>query len=337
MKSTRWFIFVVLAASLMLAACAPALSGSASDESLDNYGYASEGEKASSPQEAPGTTRQDYSAEEQDGTLGGSQPGSTLRMVIMNASLEIVVEDPTASLEVINDMATEMGGYVVSSSLYKTYTRNGDEAPEGTITIRVPSERLTEALDRIKGLVKDGKLDVRNEQVSGQDVTQEYTDMASRLRNLEATEQQLLKIQEAATTTEEIMMVFNQITQVRGEIEIIKGQMKYYEESARLSSVTVKLVAQAKVEPVTVAGWKPEGVAAEALQALVDAGKWLVEQLIWFGLYLLPILLVIGVPAFFIWRAVRNRMRKNAAARSTLPQAYPPQNYPPQPPAQPQG
>ncbi len=319
MKAYRWLAFVVLSAALLLGACAPTAVDKPVDASKDNYGYAAaEGARQQAPEVAPGLTY-DEEMQNSGGNIGTAS--STERMVIMNATLSLVVDSPNDVKDRITAMATEMGGYVVNSYSYKTSGANGEDLPQATITIRVPAGRLTEAMNRIKSEVKDAKLDILNEQVSGQDVTQEYTDLGSRLRNLESTEQQLLKIQEAATTTEEVMMVFNQITQVREEIEVIKGQMQYYEESASLSSITVTLSARAVAEPPTVAGWQPEGIAAKALQALVDAGKWLVEALIWLVLYVLPIALVIGLPAFFIIRAVRRHNRKQAAPRPVVPPA----------------
>jgi hypothetical protein len=322
MKAYRLLIFVVLSTGLLLSACASTEVVKTVDVAVDkdNYGIAAEGARQEAPQVSPGLVSDEAMG---SGSLDGTS-NSMERMVIMNASLSIVVDDPAASMDIITRMASEMGGYVVGSHLYMA-NYQGIESPEAVVTIRVPAERLTEAMSRVKGMVKDAKLDIRNEVVSGTDVTQEYTDLASRLRNLEATETQLLEIQKAATTTEEIMMVFNQITQVRENIEVIKGQMQYYEESARLSSISVTLVASIKVEPITVAGWQPEGIAGAALQALVDAGKWLVEQLIWLVLYVLPIALVIGIPLFFIIRAYRRRARKAASARQVLPPAQPQQ------------
>ena len=48
----------------------------------------------------------------------------------------------------------------------------------------------------------------------------------------------------SATKTEDVMNVFNQLTQVREQIEVIKGQIKYYEESAALSAINVQIMAQ---------------------------------------------------------------------------------------------
>jgi hypothetical protein len=159
-------------------------------------------------------------------------------------------------------------------------------------------------LSAIRGLVSDLK-DIQSESITGQDVTEEYVDLESQLRNLESTEAQLLEIQKKAETTEDVLAVFNELKNVRSEIELIKGRMEYLLESARLSSVTVELVAKASIEPVTIAGWEPQGIVRDALQALINAGK------------------------FFILRFVR---RYQAKRKPILP-PFPP--YPPtQPPAQ---
>jgi hypothetical protein len=113
-------------------------------------------------------------------------PAAVERVVIKNASLEIVVQDPISSVDAISRMAEEMGGFVVNSNTYRIRTTRGNEVPEANITVRVPATRLNEAMDRIKALVGDPGQDVINENISGQDVTQEYTDLnpGSRTRKM---------------------------------------------------------------------------------------------------------------------------------------------------------
>jgi len=98
------------------------------------------------------------------------------------------------------------------------------------IIIRVPAERLDEALDQLIGLA----VEVDSESISRQDVTQEYTDLTSRLRNLESAEAQLMTIMDGAVKTEDVLAVYNELVAVQGQIEVIKGQMQYFEQSARL-------------------------------------------------------------------------------------------------------
>jgi hypothetical protein len=77
----------------------------------------------------------------------------------------------------------------------------------------------------------------------------------------------------SANRTEDVLNVYNQLTQVREQIEVTKGQIQYYEQSAALSSISVELVPDASVQPLTIAGWEPGGVAKEALQALITGLK----------------------------------------------------------------
>jgi hypothetical protein len=130
------------------------------------------------------------------------------------------------------------------------------------------------------------------------------------LKNLEAAEAQLIEIMDSANRTEDVLNVFDQLTRVRGEIEVIKGQIQYFEESARLSAISVELIPNEVVQPLTIGGWEPVGVIKNALQSLIGALQGLVNVLIWFALFILPILIVVGVPLYFIIRGLRNWRRR---------------------------
>jgi hypothetical protein len=118
-----------------------------------------------------------------------------------------------------------------------------------------------------------------------------------------------------ARTTEDVMTVFQQLTSIREEIEVIQGQIKYYRESASLSAISVYLQAKEAFEPITIAGWQPGLEAQKALQALVEGGKFLAEMLIWLGIFVVPFLAAIGLPIFFIVKAIRKRRKAKKAAK----------------------
>jgi uncharacterized protein YihD (DUF1040 family) len=253
-----------------------------------------------------------------DGEKGFGVPAAeneVTQMVMMNASLDIAVDDPSVTLNDVQKLAREMGGFTVYSNLYKTQILNGSEVFEASVTIRVPAERLDEAMTKIKAMTGDPKKYTLNENISGQDVTKEYTDLQSRLRNLEEADAKLSEFYENATNTEEALSIYTQKMQVTEQIELIKGQMKYYEDSVYTSAVTVSIRSKQSIAPLTVAGWKPSGVAKDALEALLKFGKGLVNFIIWLGLYILPIVLVLGLPVFFLvrWLIRRNHARKQAA------------------------
>jgi ABC-type multidrug transport system permease subunit len=136
-------------------------------------------------------------------------------------------------------------------------------------------------------------------------VTAEYTDLNSRLVNLQEAEQQLQAIMDDATRTEDVLAVYSQLVSVGEQIELIKGQMKYYEQSAKLSSISIQLLANAAVQPITIAGWQPSGVAKQALQSLIHALQSLANFAIRLVILYIPVLLIIFVPiALIIWGIV---------------------------------
>ena len=221
-----------------------------------------------------------------------------------------MVKDPKASMAEITKLAEKMGGFVVASNLYQSYYGpNNTEVPEATITIRVPVEKLDEALSSIK----EGVVDINYENVTGQDVTSEYVDLQSRLTAKQAAEKKLLQILDAAENSEDVLAIYMQIQTVQTEIEILKGQIKYYEESASLSAISVRLIAEAGTQPITVGPWTPTGTAKEAVQDLIYFFQNFVEFLIRFVLYNLPALILIGIPLFLIFlagRAIFRRFKK---------------------------
>ncbi len=228
------------------------------------------------------------------------------RLVIQNAYISLAVPDPGKSMDAIALLAQEMGGFVVSKNLYQQTLDSGIKVPRASITIRVPAERLNDALARIR---QESTQDPINESSDSQDITSEYTDLQSRLRNLENTETQLNRIMEEATKTEDILAVYNQLVQIREQIEVTKGRIQYYEQSAALSAIAVELMADEAVQPLTVGGWQPQGVARNAVQALINTAKFLGNALIWIIIYVLPVMVVLYVvfflPIRFLWRKLR--------------------------------
>jgi hypothetical protein len=233
------------------------------------------------------------------------------RLLIMNVDLTIVVADPQAKMDQISAMAKSLGGFVVSMDMEQTTTPNGDTAPQGSISIRVPANQLDSSLAQIKA----GTVQVQSENRSGQDITQQYTDLQSQLRALQDAETQLEEIMKNATKTEDVLNVFNQLENYRQQIEVIQGQIQYDQQASAYSLVNVTLIAEKTIQPIQVGSWKPQGVARDAIQALVNFLKSLVDFLIYLVLYILPVLiLTLGPIALIVWGIValvrRRRMKK---------------------------
>ncbi len=291
------FLLTLTVLVLFLSACAPQYAAEPMLVSNDYGGGFASDEAIYEMEEsaAPMAPESEFRA------VDSTDSGSVVRMVIKNATLSIVVVDPAAAMDEIVSMAEKMGGFVVSSNLWQTTLGSGVVVDQASINIRVPAERLDEALSHIK----DGAGEVRSENISGEDVTSQYTDLQSRLRNLEAAETQLMQIMEDATDTEDVLQVYNNLVSVREQIEVIKGQMQYYEQAAALSSISIDIIADEADQPIQIGGWQPVGVAKSAVEALINTLQGLVNVVIWLLIFLLPLALVIGFPLSFIWRRFR--------------------------------
>lgn len=245
---------------------------------------------------------------------------SEQRMIIWTGDVAMVVEDAGESLEEIETIARDLGGYVVDSSSWYQ-----DEVLRARLTIRVAAGEFDAAMSRLKELA----IKVERRNVSTQDVTEEYTDLDSRLRNLEATETELLElltaVRQRTGKAEDVLAVHRELSSIRGQIEQVKGRMQYLSKMAAMATINIELVPDVLARPIIVAGWRPSGTLANALRSLVRTLQWVADAAIWTVFYLLPVLLVAAIPLLVLrlaWRRWKKRGEEVApeAGDSTPPE-----------------
>ena len=244
--------------------------------------------------------------------------GQTIeRMVIRTAQLSLIVEDVELTLPQVNAMVERMEGYIVQSSSYRTYS----DRLAATVTLRVPAERFEEALTALHALAYK----VQSETTSGEDVTDQYVNLEARLTALEATETELLallaEVRQSQGNAEEkaqaILSIYNQLTNVRTQIEQIQGQMNYLSQMAALATITVELQPREPeiTQPVVEEGYDPGRTISRAARSLVQVLQALLNAVIWFVVVLLPILLLIAVPVLLVvWLIRRGKKGKGQGA-----------------------
>jgi hypothetical protein len=127
-----------------------------------------------------------------------------------------------------------------------------------------------------------------------------------------------------ATKTEDVLAVYNQLVQVREQIEVLQGQIKYYDEVTALSSIAVEILANESVQPLTIGGWKPEGVVKNAVQTLINAVKVIANLVIWIIIFVVPVLIILFVvfflPIRFFWRILHPKGKKAKPVSTDSPQ-----------------
>lgn len=308
MKKKRMLVMgIFVSLSMIIGACAPMLG-------------AQESSVEAPPQEPSMDYAYDEAAEAEERGFETGSTGSQAavdRMVIYNADMRIAVEAPEDVMQSVITMAENAGGFVVSSNLSKTNTTSGS-LPRAQVTVRVPAGQLDSILASIKELTPNPKEDVLYENVDGQDVTAEYTDLRSRLRNLEAAEEALVELMEDAQDPEDVLNIFNELTRYRGEIEVVKGRMQYLEESAALSAITVEIIAKESLQPIEIAGWQPKGTVKRAVEALITTGQTLADAAIWLGIYCLPFLIPLSIGVYFLVRIIRKRRKTKKAGKTEV-------------------
>ena len=228
----------------------------------------------------------------------GGLPSAEERMIVRSGDMSLVVEGVVVARDEIAHLAVSYGGYVVSSQI------SGEEQEmRGYISIRVPDEKFESALAELRDLA----VRVIAESTSSQDVTEEYVDLESRLKNAQATESQYLALLQQAQDVEDILRIYERLSQVRSEIEQIKGRMQYLERTSSMSLISVRLEPETTAKPLVRAGWNIVETFKSAIRGLVIAGQ-VIGAIVIFLLIFSPIWgTILGI---VLWRI---RKRKKAS------------------------
>jgi hypothetical protein len=240
------------------------------------------------------------------------------RLVIKNAELELLVEDTNNAIDRTAQIASDTGGYILSSRVwYQDWL--GESYKYATITLRVPSEQFESAMRRLRGLA----VQVIDENASGQDVTDEYVDLRSRLENLIATRDRIRTFLDQAETVEEALQVNEELKAVEEEIELVQGRMNYLFDRAAYSTITVQInpeLPEATPTPTPTPTPEPQwdlGETAEhATGTLSTILQALAEVTVWLGIVVLPLvvppLLVVGLAVWIVRKWMQRREAKGA-------------------------
>lgn len=306
--TTRWFAVMIAGVAMIGAA---ACGGDAGDD--DDSGAMAQGGTSASgaAYEASGeSVAPPRSVIDGLGGNDGAPLGSVLdRKIVVNGTLSLEVPDVAGAFSEAGRLARNAGGFVEESRLTARTGDDGKDKPYGMIVLRVPSDqydRLVTALQAIDSA------EVVSEGVTSQEVTEEYTDLQSRLRNLERSEAQYLDLLAKATTIEEIITVTDRVDGVRAQIEQVQGRINLLDSLTAYASISVTL---APIPPANAPG-SGNGPAA----VFADAWEWSLEVAGGVGVaaaYLLVAAAWLAVPAAAAGGVLVMARRRRASAAGT--------------------
>lgn len=229
----------------------------------------------------------------------GSDVGEseTSQKVIKTGRLELEVESVSQTIQEITSYTTNNDGFIADSRV-RNYE---DGAKYATVIVRLPAQYFEGAMGEFKLMAKS----VEEENVSGQDITEEYVDLESRLKNLRLEETQYQEVLKKATKVEDILEVNRYLFSVREDIELIEGRLRYMDNLTDLSTITLQISEETKVR-IPTDEWKPLTTLKDAFRGMVVLWQGIINIIIWVVFLLVPIALVVWV-VYRLVKKIRNR------------------------------
>lgn len=231
--------------------------------------------------------------------IGRMDTSTQNRLVQKESSVSLLVGDVRKVADGVIKQAEVSGGFMLQSNF-----SNPGEAPNASISVRIPTDNLQAYLD----FLRKQSIRVVSEELVGTDITDQYKDTQARLDTLYATRDKLELIYQKAVIVQDILDVQAQLMQLQDQIDQLLGQEQYLTESAKLARVSVYLSTDELSLPYAPdSSWRPSVVFKNAIRSLIGNIREGANLLIWVGVYAVlwvPILVII-----YLFR--KSRMKKN--------------------------
>lgn len=292
------FILPLVVGLVVLSGCAASSqdSGTSTDAKAGNEGAAAPAPPAAAPDQA-GANGQNYQSQPKDGDTS-QQKTAPLdgRSLIFRADITVRVDDVPKAADALTALATTAGGFLASE---KRAIDAGES--HATITVRVPSKQYGDTLEKIAKLGRE-----LNRGSNVEDVTEAVVDLDTRIAAQRASVDSVRRMFERATSLQDVVLLEKELNQRQAELASLEQKKRRLDDLVTLSTITVTLVGpNTVIEPEK----KPE---ANFLTALKDGWSALLKSLklasVVLG-YLLPFLLILGIPLFLLLWLLRVRGR----------------------------
>ena len=285
---------ILIATMVSLLACASAptsesMSAPAADMAMEESGGSTENFVA-----------QEVGESNLDIASGSESTALLDRKIIRNAQLSIEVEDVIGTLNAATALSTRFGGYTASTSTWEQ-----SDQPFAQISFAVPVERFEAAMEQTRALGE-----VKNESINSQDVTGQFVDVEARIKNLEATAERIRSFLDDAKKVEEALNVNRELSQIEGQLEVLKGQRSALTQQTSFSTINLEIRSVPSIR-ISDNSWSPATTFYVALDALLEIARLAVDFIIWAVMIGLPVLLfffLLFVAVRWLFRQVRRLM-----------------------------
>jgi Domain of unknown function (DUF4349) len=151
-------------------------------------------------------------------------------------------------------------------------------------------------------------------------------DLQSQLTNLESTQARIQDFLKDAKTVDEALRINQELSNIEGQIEQIKGQMNYLNDRSAYSTITLNLEPELPVltptptptafPTATPIPWNPGQTFGNAKSTVTTVYQGIGDFLIWLGIVILPIILPPALILWAIWKWLNRKTIKTVIAKS---------------------
>lgn len=288
-----WLWLVTISLFVLLTACS-------NDEESAKM---STEDRASDSAEFETKEEQSVEAEREQESVAEETASPSTRMIIHQARISTNVKDLKKAQHNMEQRVKDYGGYIVESNVYL----ESDETSSGKMIVRIPEKHFEMFLSEAE--VEASKVLEKN--VTGQDVTEQYVDISSRVKSKRAVEERLLAFMKDAEKTEDLLKISNDLAKVQEEIEVLVGKMKYLENQTSFSTIELTMfenrVIIPEIENKDLNTWeKTKKQFITSTNALLSIGSGVIV----FIVGNLPVLLLVTIIAVVVFWIIKKRKIK---------------------------
>jgi hypothetical protein len=300
-NSKRWFPIFFIFLLILIAGCSAGSEEKSSDMTNSNTAKMDSAESS-------GGEQADLYNSENDKSERTEDSAKTIKvqnqMVIYQADLQLRVKKFDQTVRSLEEKVLKYGGYITESNVSK----EGNEEVSGSIKIRIPQKNFQAFLHDAERQAAE----VLHRNITGQDVTEEYVDLESRLKSKRIVEERLITFMKVAVKTEDLLKISADLAAVQEDIETIQGRMKFLENQTSLSTVNITLYEKTVVIPA-IDKDKLNTWEKTKKQFMKSTNMLLVglSGLVVFILGNIPVLAILCVLAFLLFYYLKIRKNRN--------------------------
>ncbi len=156
------------------------------------------------------------------------------RKITKDATISIEMNSVDEGYNKILNISKQYNGYIESTS------ENTSESGQKTVNIvlKIPADDFEYAISNIKSLG-----DVKMIRINSSDITEQYYDVQTRIKNLEIQEESLQNLMKKASNISDILQIEDKLNDVQTQIDSYKSQIKLWDSMTNMSTINLTFLS----------------------------------------------------------------------------------------------